>query len=476
MNLEFGELKPMSESQQGTNQARPIAVAILAAGKGTRMRSQRPKVLHKIGSLTLVERTLKTANSLNPDRCFVIVGYAADQVRATVTNPQVDFVEQTQQLGTGHAVQQLLPHLQGFQGDLLILNADVPLLRPSTLETLLDTHRSKDADATILTTCVDDPTGYGRAFCNNDFALDAIIEHRDCTPDQLTYNRINGGIYCFSWPALEQVLPNLSADNSQEEYYLTDAIAMLPTAYAVDVADTEELQGINNRLQLSNAYDALQTRIKEELMLSGVTFIDPRSSTIEDSVIVEPDSIIEPQTHLRGDTIIKAGAHIGPNSTISNSTIGPNSRIQYSVISDSHIGPDSTVGPFAHLRGETDIANNCRIGNFVEMKNTVVGPHSNAAHLSYLGDATVGKEVNIGAGTITANFDGQAKHPTTIGDRSKTGSNSVLVAPITIGNDVTIAAGSTLTESVPDDSLAIARSRQTTKPGWRKQELYSEFT
>ena len=452
----------------------PIAVAILAAGKGTRMRSQLPKVLHKIGALTLVERTLQTAKSLNPDRCFVIVGYAADRVRTTVTDPAVEFVEQTEQLGTGHAVQQLLPHLQGFTGDLLVLNADVPLLRASTLEHLLTVHRTKQSAATILTACVDDPTGYGRAFCDRtNFALEAIVEHRDCSAEQRSYNRINGGIYCFNWPALEQVLPHLSAANSQQEYYLTDAIAMVPRAFAVDVDDVEELQGINNRLQLSNAYDALQNRIKRDLMLAGVTFIDPSSSTVEDTVQIDPDAIIEPQTHLKGNSIIRSGAHIGPNCTIANSTIGANSRVLYSVITDSSIGPDSTVGPFTQLRANATIGEHCRIGNFVELKNTTVGSNTNAAHLSYLGDASIGQEVNVGAGTITANFDGTHKHKTEIGDRSKTGSNSVLVAPISLGKDVTVAAGSTLTESVPDDCLAIARSHQTVKPGWRPKPIDS---
>ncbi|WP_017324843.1 bifunctional UDP-N-acetylglucosamine diphosphorylase/glucosamine-1-phosphate N-acetyltransferase GlmU [Synechococcus sp. PCC 7336] len=450
------------------NQRNPaIAVATLAAGKGTRMRSQLPKVLHKLGALTLVERTLDTAQHLSPDRCFAIVGYARERVRETLADREIEFVEQTEQLGTGHAVQQLLPYLEGFQGDLLVLNADVPLLRESTLQTLVRAHRTKQAAATLLTAQVTDPSGYGRVICGVDAAVKEIVEDRDCTPAQLSHKRINGGIYCFHWPDLAKVLPQLSSNNSQQEYYLTDAIAMLPSAYAVDVPDAQELQGINDRLQLAQAYTALQQRIKEDWMRAGVTFVDPNSTTVADTVQLEPDCIIEPQTHLRGSTIVRTGCQIGPNCLIENSSIGANSRVLYSAIADSQIGEGVTIGPFAHLRDNVVVGDRCRIGNFVEVKQTAIGPDSNAAHLSYLGDASLGRQVNIGAGTITANFDGKEKHPTIIGDRSKTGSNSVLVAPIEIGADVTIAAGSTLTESVPDDCLAIARSRQTVKQDWR---------
>lgn len=444
-----------------------IAVAVLAAGKGTRMRSQLPKVLHQLGALTLVERTLDTAQHLSPDRCFAIVGYARDRVCETLANRAIAFVEQTEQLGTGHAVQQLLPHLEGFQGDLLVLNADVPLLRASTLQTLVRAHRNQQAAVTLLTAQVADPSGYGRVFCGADSGVKEIVEDRDCTPAQLSHQRINGGIYCFHWPELARVLPQLSANNSQQEYYLTDAVAMLPSAYAIDVPDAQELQGINDRLQLAQADTALQQRIKEDWMRAGVTFVDPNSTTVADTVRLEPDCIIEPQTHLRGTTIVRTGCRIGPNCVIESSSLGAHSRVIYSVVSDSQIGDGVTIGPFAHLRNHVVVGDRCRIGNFVEVKQTAIGPESNVAHLSYLGDASLGCQVNIGAGTITANFDGKEKHRTNIGDRSKTGSNSVLVAPIDIGADVTIAAGSTLTESVPDDCLAIARSRQTVKQDWR---------
>jgi bifunctional UDP-N-acetylglucosamine pyrophosphorylase/glucosamine-1-phosphate N-acetyltransferase len=462
------------------DRADAIAVAILAAGKGTRMRSALPKVLHKLGTLTLVERALLIALELKPKRCFAIVGYEQEQVRQALDTYPIEFVEQLQQWGTGHAVQQLLPLLDGFGGDLLVLNADVPLLRSRSLATLWQTHRERSAPVTLLSTQVSDPTGYGRVFCGADGRVTQIIEHRDCTPAQLRHNRINGGIYCFRWPDLAAVLPQLTAENIQQEYYLTDAVTLLQEAVAVDVEDAEELQGINDRLQLAQAYDVLQQRIKDDWMRAGVTFIDPRSCTVDEAVQLEPDVTIEPQTHLRGRTSVKSGSRIGPNSLVENSTIGANSQILYSVVSDAVVGENTRVGPFAHLRDSAVIGDRCRIGNFVEIKNTSMQAECNAAHLSYLGDATLGQQVNIGAGTITANFDGHSKHATHIGDRSRTGSNSVLVAPITLGEDVTVAAGSTVNESVPSDCLVVARSRQQVKPGWRpkmrQQSLADEFS
>ena len=338
-----------------TAQQSAIAVAILAAGKGTRMRSQLPKVLHKLGALTLVERTLIAAQHLNPERCFAIVGYAQEKVRDSLATYSVEFVEQNQQLGTGHAIQQLLPHLDGFEGDLLVLNADVPLLRASTLETLVNFHRAKQSSATLLTGQVNDPTGYGRVICGADDAVKQIVEHRDCTSAQLSHNRINGGIYCFHWPTLAAILPQLSADNSQQEYYLTDTVAMVPSAYALNVPDVQELQGINDRQQLALAYRTLQERIMADWMKSGVSFIDPNSCTVEDTVRLEADSTIEPQTHLRGNTVIQTGCTIGPNCTIEDSTIGADSRVMYSVVSNSVVGENACIGPFAHLRANTAI-------------------------------------------------------------------------------------------------------------------------
>jgi bifunctional UDP-N-acetylglucosamine pyrophosphorylase / glucosamine-1-phosphate N-acetyltransferase len=448
-----------------------VAVAILAAGRGTRMKSRLPKVLHSLGGRSLLERVLDCANRVQPSRILVIVGYGSDAIKESLAKAaNVEFVEQREQLGTGHAVQQLMPHLPNFSDDLLILNGDVPLLRPETLDTLLQVHRSNQNAATILTAQLPDAKGYGRVFCDGQNLVTQIIEDRDCTPAQRQNRRVNAGIYCFRWSALAKVLPKLQSNNDQQEYYLTDVVSYLDPVMAVDVADYQEILGINDRKQLAVAYDILQTRVKDNWMMAGVTIVDPDSVTIDDTVQLEADVVIEPQTHLRGQTLIHAGSRIGPGSLIENSEIGESTTVMFSVVSDSVIKPHSRVGPYAHLRGHVQVGEGCRIGNFVELKNSTLGDRTNVAHLSYLGDATLGERVNVGAGTITANYDGVQKHRTEIGDRTKTGSNSVLVAPVTIGTDVTIAAGSTITEDVPDDSLVIARARQVVKRGWRLQQ------
>ena len=451
-----------------------VAIAILAAGKGTRMKSTLPKVVHTLGQKTLVERVLDTAQGLQPERQIVIVGYQADTVRQVLADriltdrSSIEFVEQTEQLGTGHAAQQLLPALAGFTGDLIILNGDAPLIRSSTLEKLLKVHQENGNSATILTAQLTNPKGYGRVFCDEKGYLTEIIEDRDCTPEQRENRRVNAGIYCFRWPDLERALPKLTAENDQKEYYLTDAVNFLSPVMVMDVPDEAEITGINDRKQLADAYAMLQDRIKTEWLLKGVTIVDPSSVTIDDTVTIAPNAIIEPQTHLRGTTTIGAGSRIGPGSLIENSTIGENTTILFSVVMDSTVNSGSTVGPYAHLRSAAVVGENCRIGNFVELKNSQIGSGTNAAHLTYLGDATLGTQVNIGAGTITVNYDGQAKHCTTIGDRTKIGANNSLVAPLTIGNDVTTAAGSTIVEHLPDDCLAIARARQVVKPNWKK--------
>jgi bifunctional UDP-N-acetylglucosamine pyrophosphorylase / glucosamine-1-phosphate N-acetyltransferase len=445
-----------------------VAIAILAAGKGTRMKSDLPKVLHSLGNRTLVEQVLLGCVDLQPERQLAIVGYQGDRVRTALAKwPNIEFVEQTQQLGTGHAVQQLLPHLQDFTGDLLVLNGDVPLLRPSTLQNLLQIHQQHKNAATILTAQIPDPKGYGRVFCDDQMLLKEIIEDRDCTVAQRQNKRVNAGIYCFNWPQLREVLPKLQSNNDQQEYYITDAVNFLSPVMVVDAADHQEILGINDRLQLSAAYDILQTRIKNQWMTAGVTLIDPASITIDDSVEIGNNAIIEPQTHLRGNTKIGSGSRIGPGSLIENSLIGDNCTVLYSVISDTQIGTGVKIGPYAHMRQQVVVGDGCRVGNFVELKKTTLGNDTNVAHLSYLGDTVTGQRVNVGAGTITANYDGVNKHQTLIGDNSKTGSNSVLVAPLTIGENVTIAAGSTITEDVESDALAIARARQVVKPGWK---------
>ncbi|WP_341730709.1 bifunctional UDP-N-acetylglucosamine diphosphorylase/glucosamine-1-phosphate N-acetyltransferase GlmU [Microcoleus sp. EPA2] len=458
-----------------------IAIAILAAGRGTRMKSDLPKVLQELGGRTLVERVLNSCQEIEISRRLVIVGYRSELVKKALLEnqelepenaklPPLEFVEQTEQLGTGHAIQQLLPHLEGFTGDLLVLNGDVPLLRSQTLQQLVETHQQHQNSATLLTANLANPQGYGRVFTDSQNLVTEIIEDRDCTTAQKENCRINAGVYCFHWPHLEKVLPQLKADNNQQEYYLTDTVKYMAPVMAMDVADEREILGINDRKHLATLADILQMRIKDKWMAAGVTLIDPNSITIDDTVELQPDVILEPQTHLRGKTSIASGSRIGPGSLIENSQIGKNATVLYAVVSDSIVSDNSRIGPYAHLRGHAEVGANCRVGNFVELKNTQIGDRTNVAHLSYLGDATLGEKVNIGAGTITANYDGVNKHKTQIGDRTKTGSNSVLVAPIILGEDVTVAAGSVVTEDVPSDCLVVARSRQVVKPGWKLPE------
>ena len=453
-----------------------LAIAILAAGKGTRMRSSLPKVIHRLSGRTLVENVIASTSLVNPQRKLAIVGYAADQVKTALTSiTDLEFIAQTEQLGTGHAVQQVIPALEGFEGNLLVLNGDVPLLKPETIEQMVNTHNANGNAATILTAQMEDPTGYGRVFCDDNLIVQEIIEHRDCTDKQRANTRINAGIYCFNWAKLMAILPHLKAENDQKEYYLTDVIKDLSPVMAMD-APTSEIAGINNRKQLAEAEAVMQKRIKDELLLSGVTLINPESITIDATVTVEPDVIIEPQTNLRGTSVISAGCHIGPGSLIENSKIGPNTKAVHSVITDSEVAANGRIGPFAHIRGKAVVSDDCRIGNFVEVKKSKIGKGTNAAHLSYLGDAELGEKVNVGAGTITVNYDGKNKHKTMLGDRTKTGANSCLVAPVTIAEDVTIGAGSVITKDVDADCLVFTRSPQKSIPGWKPKYLRDEQT
>ncbi|XHU96224.1 MAG: bifunctional UDP-N-acetylglucosamine diphosphorylase/glucosamine-1-phosphate N-acetyltransferase GlmU [cyanobacterium endosymbiont of Rhopalodia gibba] len=445
-----------------------VAVAILAAGRGTRMKSDLPKVLHQVGGRSLVERVLESCCLLNPSQKLVIVGYEAQLVQQSLHQVSfLEFVEQREQLGTGHAIQQLLPCLKNFTGDLLVLNGDVPLLRPETLENLLKSHQLHRNAATLLTANLPDPKGYGRVFCDGDNLVKQIVEDRDCNAAQTQNHRINGGIYCFNWTKLAEVLPKLSSNNDQEEYYLTDVVKYLSPVMAVDVKDHFEISGINDRKQLAIANDILQSRIKDYWMAKGVTMIAPDSITIDDTVELQPDVVIEPQSHLRGNTVIGKGSIIGPGTLIENSKVGKNVIVLYSVIIDSQVADGCRVGPYTHLRGQARVGESSRIGNFVEIKKSIIGQKTNVAHLSYLGDATLGERVNVGAGTITANYDGVQKHPTIIGDGTKTGANSVFVAPVTLGENVTVAAGSVVTDNVPDQALVIARERQRIIKDWK---------
>ena len=444
-----------------------LAVAVLAAGKGTRMKSNLPKVLQPLAGATLVERVLASARNLRPERRLLIVGHQAERVEQQLSAVGgLEFVLQQPQNGTGHAVQQLLDPLANFEGELLVLNGDVPLLRAETIDQLVSTHRSSGAQVTLLTARLDDPTGYGRVFADEQGAVSSIIEHRDCSEEQRRNNLTNAGIYCFNWTALAEVLPKLSTDNDQGELYLTDTVAMLTKAMHVEVADPDEVNGINNRQQLAQCETMLQERLRHHWMAEGVTFVDPASCTLSEGCQFGRDVVIEPQTHVRGRCQIGDESRLGPGSLIEDAELGRGVTVVMSVVREATVGDGVCIGPFAHLRPAAVIGNNCRIGNFVEVKKSTVGEASKVNHLSYIGDAELGASVNVGAGTITANYDGVNKHRTVIGDGSKTGANSVLVAPIQLGKKVTVAAGSTLTKNVPDGALALGRAKQLIKENW----------
>ncbi len=446
-----------------------LAVAILAAGKGTRMKSALPKVLQPLAGKTLLERVLTSCEGLNPDHSFIIVGHQAIKVEnALLQKSSLQFVLQEPQLGTGHAIQYLIPKLKGFEGELLVLNGDVPLLQAKTIQKLLTKHRSYNSGVTLLSSRLSNPKGYGRVFSDKDNRVKSIIEDKDCNHAESINNLTNAGIYCFNWKELEKILPTLSNQNSQKEIYLTDAISKFSKAMHVEVENNEEVTGVNDRSQLAQCEAILQNRLKNEWMSKGVTFIDSNSCTISEFCTFGTDVIIEPQTHLRGSCVIGDNCNLGPGTLIRDSILGESVSVIYSVLNEVEVAKNVTIGPFSHLRPKAKVKEGSKIGNFVEVKNSVIGRDSKVNHLSYIGDCDLGEKVNIGAGTITANYDGRQKHKTIIGHRSKTGANSVLVAPINIGVDVTVGAGSVLTKDIPDGSLAIGRAKQFIKREWRQ--------
>ena len=447
-----------------------LAVAVLAAGKGTRMRSVHPKVLQPLAGATLVDWVLQSCEPLNPQRCLLVVGHQAERVQQHVqrNHEHVEFVLQQPQRGTGHSVQQLLRPLVDFTGTLLVLNGDVPLLRSATLRRMVEHHHRSGSAVTLLTAHLADPKGYGRVFCDDRQRVTAIVEDRDCTAEQHLNRLVNGGVYCFHWPSVAAVLPRLKADNQQGELYLTDAVGLLDPAVQLTVEDATEISGVNDRGQLAACEQVLQQRLRQQWLAAGVSFLDPASCSLSLGTRFGRDVVVEPQSHFRGSNSIGDGCRIGPGALIEDSRLEADVEVTFSVVRQARLARGSIVGPFAHLRPGAVLGEHCKVGNFVEVKNSRLGADVKASHLSYLGDARLGRGVNVGAGTITANFDGISKHLTTVGEGSSIGANAVLVAPVTLGRDVTVAAGSTITKDVTDDALAIARCRQVEKKPWRK--------
>jgi bifunctional UDP-N-acetylglucosamine pyrophosphorylase / glucosamine-1-phosphate N-acetyltransferase len=455
-----------------------FAIAIMAAGKGTRLKSKHPKVLHQIGGRALLLHVIAAARSLvSPEHIYCIIGHEADRVRATVASTGVQFVLQEQQLGTGHALQMLKADfaLTGapLPENLLVLSGDVPLIRPETLRAIRDLHLAEHAAMTILTAVPSNPTGYGRVLRRTPSGpeVTAIVEQKSLTPDQLSAPEINSGIYCFNTHALFSKLDALSTNNAHGEFYLTDVAAMLVAdnqrVVAIQAEHVDEVLGANTIAEMMHLDAAMRRATARRLMASGVTIYRPETCMIDAEVTVQPDTIIEPYVQLLGDTHIGADCRIRSFSVLQDTTLGNNVIIRNGCITDaSTIADGAILGPYAHLRPESHIGENARLGNFVETKKITMGKGSKANHLTYLGNATIGAGTNIGAGTITCNYDGVHKYPTTIGDNVFIGSDSSLVAPVTIESDSYIAAGSCITEDVPSGALALARSRQTNKTGW----------
>jgi bifunctional UDP-N-acetylglucosamine pyrophosphorylase / glucosamine-1-phosphate N-acetyltransferase len=455
-----------------------FGIAIMAAGKGTRLKSRRPKVLHEIGGQTLILHVIAAARTIAPaDHIYCIIGHEADKVRAAVQSTGVTFVLQPEQRGTGHALQQLKAHFAAT-GDtppenLLVLSGDVPLIRPETLAALTAFHLAQHAAMTILTAIPGDPSGYGRVIRKDTLATEVvkIIEQKDLKPGEYTSSEINSGIYCFETAALFTNLDRLSNQNASGEFYLTDIAALLVKEgqrVVVTVAtDIDEVLGANTIAEMMHLDAAMRLATARRLMSEGVTIFRPDTVIIDAQVEVGPDTVIQPYVQLLGSTKVGCNCRIASYSVVEDTTLGDNVLLRNGcILSESTVADGARLGPYAHLRPGSDIGQDAHIGNFVETKKVRLGKGSKANHLTYLGDAVIGEGVNIGAGVITANYDGTHKHTTTIGDRVFIGSDSTLVAPVTVGDDSLIAAGSTITEDVPNQSLALARSRQTTKPGW----------
>ena len=451
---------------------------VLAAGKGTRMKSQLPKVLHPIAGLTIIERVLRTAVALSPASITMVVGHGAEAlqnaVRKFASAVPIRFAVQEQQLGTGHALLQTRSFLEGKTGTVVLLSGDAPLLMVDTLRGLLKTHAEAGAAATVATAHLPRPFGYGRIVRTSPSSgsrISKIVEERDASDVQRKITEINSGIYAFALEPLFKALDGLGTANKQGEYYLPDLVAIYrkqrKTVTTYTVLRADEIRGINSRTELAEVSSMVRQQKNEELMAAGVTLIDPATTYVDADVQVGPDTVIHPCVFLEGNTRIGSACDIHAGSRIVNSTIGDRVCVRnHTVVTDSTVEPGALLGPFAHVRPGSQIGEEAHVGNFVELKKTSMGKGAKANHLAYLGDATIGAATNVGAGTITCNYDGEKKHQTVIGKGVFVGSNSTLVAPVTLADGSYIAAGSAVTTDVPAGALAIGRARQENKDGW----------
>ena len=461
---------------------RPIAVVVLAAGLGTRMRSRRAKVLHELAGRPLLHYPLLALRPLAPARVVLVIGHQADLVKeaaGTVTLEGLKTVLQPEQRGTGHAVRCAMPALAGFDGDVLVLYGDVPRIRTATLQALVDAHRNAGAALSLLTLHFSDPTGYGRIVRDAEGRVRRVVEQRDATPAERAITEINPGFYCIRSDVLGPLLDRLRPDNAQGELYLTDLVAMAAGngrgVATVPVADAGEVAGINTRGELARMESLVRREIVERLMAAGVTFEDPATAYVGAEVKIGADTVIGPNVTLRGTTRIGAGCRLDGTNFVSDTVIGDRVHVLFGTVADgADIGDDAIVGPYARLRPGTRLGARVHIGNFVETKKAVVGAGTKANHLTYLGDCEIGEDTNVGAGTITCNYDGFKKSQTRIGSRVQIGSDTQLVAPVTVGDDAYVGAGTTVTRDVPDGALAVSRVPVKLVEGWTVRKRKKE--
>ena len=454
-----------------------LHIVVLAAGKGTRMKSARAKVLHRVAGRPLILYVLDTARALTPRSTTVVVGHEADALkRALAEQPDLSFVVQEPQLGTAHALLTTAAALEGARGTLVLLYGDVPLLSVATLKTLVDRHTSVGAVATVVTALVDDPHGYGRIVRTDRSSgeqIARIVEEKDATPAEREIREINSGIYAFALDGLFDAVRSIASENAQHEYYLPDLVAIYRQrgrkVETITVSNPDEIRGINSRSELAAVSAIVRHEKTTELMASGVTIEDPATAYIDGEVTIGPDTILHPGVFIEGRTTIGGACEIHSGARIVDSQIGDRVTVlNHCVINNSRVASDASIGPFAHLRNDVDIGEGARVGNFVEMKKAVLGAGSKAGHLAYLGDATIGAKVNIGAGTITCNYDGTKKNQTVIGDGAFIGSDTQLIAPVTVGEGAYVGSGSTIREDVPADALAVSAGKQRNIGDWAK--------
>ena len=446
-----------------------LAAVVLAAGKGTRMKSKIPKVLHSVCGLPMIHHVLQAVGKTGMEKTVVVVGYQGDEV-ARELGSDVEVAVQKEQLGTAHALLSTEPLLNGFSGHILVLCGDTPLITPQTLTDLVAFHVDSLSAATVLTAKMEDPTGYGRVIRDKYDRVAKIVEQKDASSAELVVQEVNTGIYCFKADFLFEALSGISSDNAQGEYYLTDIIQLYVSqgrlVGAMTVVDVTEIQGINDRIHLAKAESALRRRVLDKLMMDGVTVIDTASTFIDQTVEIGADTVIYPFTYIEGKSVIGSDCVIGPQTRLLDVHVGNGVEILNSIVLKSKIGDRSSVGPFAYVRPETVIGAEVKVGDFVEIKKSNIGNKSKIPHLSYIGDTEIAESVNVGAGTITCNYDGVSKHPTLIEEGAFIGSNTNLVAPVKVGAGAVIGAGSTITADVPAGALGIARGKQKNIDNW----------